>query len=154
MADDQAPQQGFALDDFLPYLLNQAAEGTSKRFFESYRNIYGMTRTQWRVMANLGRFGAMSAAEICRIAHVEKTKVSRAVAQLESLGFLERSRASDDRRRENLRLTRRGRDVFEELGARGLAYQAELEAHLGGEGLARLKEVLKDLIALSEPPSA
>ena len=70
----------FDLQDFLPYLLNQAAETTSRGFQATYRARYGLTRTQWRVMANLGRFGAMTARDICRISHVEKTKVIRACA--------------------------------------------------------------------------
>ena len=70
----------FDLDLFLPYLLNQAAETTSFGFHAVYRDRYGMTRTQWRVLANLGKFGAMTARDICAISHIEKTKVSRAVA--------------------------------------------------------------------------
>jgi DNA-binding MarR family transcriptional regulator len=80
----------FNLDSFLPYLLNQAAEATSHSFHVLYRDRYGMTRTQWRVLANLGRFGAMTARDICAISHVEKTKVSRAVSALEREGLLTR----------------------------------------------------------------
>ena len=82
---------GFDLERFLPYLLNQAAEATSRSFHATYRHAYGMTRTQWRVLANLGKFGAMSARDICVISHIEKTKVSRAVAALEAEGLLSRS---------------------------------------------------------------
>jgi DNA-binding MarR family transcriptional regulator len=102
----------FDLQDFLPYLLNQAAETTSRGFQATYRARYGLTRTQWRVMANLGRFGAMTARDICRISHVEKTKVSRAVAGLEAEGLLTRSTSPDDRRAENLALTPKGRAIY------------------------------------------
>ena len=81
------PRPEFDLDAFMPYLLNQAAEHVSLGFAATYKAEYGLTRTQWRVMANLGRFGAMSAVEICRISHIEKTRVSRAVAQLEGAGL-------------------------------------------------------------------
>lgn len=36
----------FDIDAFLPYLLNQAAESTSRDFAPVYRSGYGMTRTQ------------------------------------------------------------------------------------------------------------
>lgn len=98
-------QSGFDLQDFLPYLLNQAAEAASRGFQDIYRSRYGMTRTQWRVMANLGKFGAMTARDICIISHIEKTKVSRAVAGLEHEGLLARSPSSQDRRAEALSLT-------------------------------------------------
>ena len=91
---------GFDLKDFLPYLLNQAAEAASLGFQDIYRESYAITRTQWRVMANLGKFGAMTARDICRISHIEKTKVSRAVTHLEHVGLLARSPSEQDRRAE------------------------------------------------------
>lgn len=51
----------FDLSAFLPYILNQAAEATSRSFQPVYTKRYGMTRTQWRVIANIGKFGAMTA---------------------------------------------------------------------------------------------
>lgn len=137
----------FDLDAFLPYLLNQAAEASSHAFATIYRREYGMTRTQWRVMANLGKFGAMSATEICRISHLEKTMVSRAVSQLERAGHLSRAPAPDDKRRELLSLTGQGRAVFDALGARAIAFQAELEQMLGPERMAKLEAALRLLIA-------
>ena len=92
----QTPE--FDLDRFLPYLLNQAAEATSFGFHALYRERYGMTRTQWRVLANIGKFGAMSARDICSRSHVEKTKVSRAVAALEGGALLIRSPSPEDGR--------------------------------------------------------
>lgn len=80
------PTSGFDLETFLPYLLNQAAEATSHGFQTVYPDRYGFTRTQWRVLANLGKFCAMTARDICAIGHIEKTKVSRAVAALEQGG--------------------------------------------------------------------
>ncbi|ATX64634.1 MarR family winged helix-turn-helix transcriptional regulator [Roseinatronobacter bogoriensis] len=143
-----APQQVFDLECFLPYLLNQAAEASSRSFATVYREEFGMTRTQWRVMANLGKFGGMTASEICQISHIEKTKVSRAVGQLQEIGYLMRSRAKDDKRRENLSLTPSGQEVFRKLGARGLAYQAQLAAALGAERLAQLEAMLQEVRAL------
>ena len=84
---DKPGTQDFDLEGFLPYLLNQAAEATSKSFHDTYKAAYGMTRTQWRVLANLGKFGSMTARDICTISHIEKTKVSRAVAALEAEGW-------------------------------------------------------------------
>lgn len=53
------------LADFLPYLLNRAAEETSLGFQEHYRRRYGMLRTEWRVLFHLGRHGELSARDIC-----------------------------------------------------------------------------------------
>jgi DNA-binding MarR family transcriptional regulator len=140
-------EPAFDLDHFLPYLLNQAAEATSRAFRAIYREDYGLTRTQWRVMANLGRFGAMTAGEICRASHVEKTKVSRAVAALESRGLLARLRSDQDRRAENLVLTGKGQTVFADLGQRAIRYDRDLRDRLGPEASARIDLLLGRLIA-------
>ena len=139
---------GFDLQDFLPYLLNQAAEATSRGFQASYRARHGLTRTQWRVMANLGRFGAMTARDICRISHIEKTKVSRAVAGLEGEGLLTRATSPDDRRAENLSLTPKGRAVFAEIGQQAMDFDTELRSRLGPEVAARIDAILREIIAL------
>ena len=145
----------FDLQDFLPYLLNQAAEATSRGFQASYRARHGLTRTQWRVMANLGRFGAMTARDICRLSHIEKTKVSRAVAGMEAQGLLSRTTSAEDRRAENLSLTAKGRSVFAEIGQQAIDFDTELRSRLGPERAARIDTILREIIALqsdSAPP--
>ncbi|MFN3645829.1 MAG: MarR family winged helix-turn-helix transcriptional regulator [Gemmobacter sp.] len=140
-------ETAFDLERFLPYLLNQAAEATSRDFQATYRAAYGLTRTQWRVLANLGKFGAMTARDICRISHMEKTKVSRAVAALEDGGLLARAPDPTDRRAEILSLTARGAEVFEDLGRQALRYDAALRADLGPEAVAHLDALMTRLIA-------
>lgn len=146
MAGDEA----FDLGGFLPYLLNQAAEATSRDFQATYRATYGLTRVQWRVLANLGKFGAMTARDICRITHMEKTKVSRAVAALEDQGHLSRAPDPGDRRAEILSLTDRGRSVFADLGQRAIAYDRALRAELGPQASGHLNALLARLIARGE----
>lgn len=140
----------FDLQDFLPYLLNQAAEATSRGFQSTYRDRFGLTRTQWRIMANLGRFGAMAARDICRISHIDKTKVSRAVAGMEADGLLTRTPSDQDRRAENLSLTPKGRAVFAEIGQRAIAFDADLRARLGSEVAAQIDTILRQIVALND----
>ena len=140
----------FDLQDFLPYLLNQAAEATSQGFQDIYRNSYAITRTQWRVMANLGKFGAMTARDICRISHIEKTKVSRAVAHLEQVGLLARSPSRQDRRAEILSLTEKGQAAFADLGQRALDYDRALRKELGEKAAKDLNRILLAIIALRQ----
>lgn len=135
------PTNGFDLEHFLPYLLNQAAEATSHGFEAIYRDGYGLTRTQWRVLANLGKFGAMTARDICAVSHIEKTKVSRAVSALEQAEMLSRTPSETDRRAEVLSLTPKGREVFEDLGRLAEEFDRQLRAALGrseAEGLVTL----------------
>ncbi|UWU30870.1 MarR family winged helix-turn-helix transcriptional regulator (plasmid) [Rhizobium sp. WSM1274] len=145
---EQNTDPDFDLEQFLPYMLNQAAEVTSRSFQAVYRDLYGMTRTQWRVMANLGKFGAMTARDICLISHIEKTKVSRAVSALESAGFLRRNPSEDDRRAEILNLTEKGRTAFRDLGHRANEYDRKLRADLGDRISSELVKSLQLLMKL------
>ena len=138
-------RQTFDLNQFLPYLLNQAAEVTSLTFQDNYRD-HGMTRSEWRVMANLGAQGTLTAAEICRITYTDKTKVSRAVQALEAAGWLQRSVVAGDRRRENLTLTDAGRILCRQIELRALEFDAGLRAALGTDAAA-LQDILQRLIA-------
>lgn len=140
------PKPTFDLDQFLPYLLNQAAEVTSAAFQGHYRSKYGMTRTQWRVMANLGKHGAMTAAEICRITHVEKTKVSRAVQALETAGLLARGGVAGDRRQESLTLTQTGQQAFSQIGQRAMRFDQALRDKMGADAADTLATLLRGLI--------
>lgn len=133
----------FDLEEFLPYLLNQAAEATSRSFHAIYAEKYGMTRAQWRVLANLGKFGSMSAKDICEISHMEKTKVSRAISALEATKLLRRKTMADDRRAEALHLTAAGLKVYKELGMSAVDYDHKLRVFLGPAAFENLSRTLK-----------
>jgi DNA-binding MarR family transcriptional regulator len=135
----------FDLDQFLPYLLNQAAEATSRSFQAVYRSAYGMTRTQWRVLANLGKFGAMTATAICDVSHEDKTRVSRAITALEAQGLLRRARDPQDRRAETLTLTDTGRAVFIDLGRQARQHDQNLRDRLGHGAADQLEAILRRL---------
>lgn len=135
------------LSDFLPYLLNQAAELVSRDFQPYYKDRYGMLRTEWRVLFHLGRLGDMTAKQICEQAAIHKTKVSRAVLALEKKRFLERRTDEDDRRFETLRLTKAGQSVFADLASTATAYDASIKATLGPEDVDFLKDILGRLIS-------
>ena len=109
------PTNAFDLQDFLPYLLYQAADASSREFETYYKSRYGMLRTEWRVIFHLGRYGKMTAKEICERARLHKTKVSRAVRALEEKRYLSRKKLPDDRRHESLGLTSAGGRVFADL---------------------------------------
>ncbi len=140
-----AKKSDFDLINFLPYLLNQAAEECSLAFRETYKSRYGMTRTEWRVLFHLGRYGVMTANEISLRAKTHKTKVSRAVQKLAERRFLVRKTDTEDRRRENLELTEIGREAFEDLKSQASAYNDRLTADLTAEESKVLANVLRRL---------
>ena len=116
----------FDLKDFTPYLLNLAAETSSAVFQTYYKERYGMLRTEWRVLFHLGRYGPMTAKEICNRARIHKTKVSRAVSALEDKRFLVREPHSEDRRLETLILTTNGENAFGDLYREAARFDLEM----------------------------
>lgn len=141
-------RRGFDLQDFLPYMLNQAAEASSAEFQARYRARYGMLRTEWRVLFHLGRYGEMTAKEICDRARVHKTKVSRAVRALEVKRLLIRKPLETDRRNELLLLTHQGHVVFDDLAKSAEAYDRELMATFSEEEQAVLRSCLARIAGL------
>ena len=114
------------LDSFLPYRLDILAEGVSRALSRIYKEQYGLEVPEWRVLAHLGQFAPITARDIAAHSRMHKTKVSRAVAALEELDFVERSAATGDRRAELLSLTPKGRAAYDDLAPRAAEFVAEL----------------------------
>lgn len=138
----------FDLQDFLPYLLNQAAEASSFEFQPFYKAKYGMLRMEWRVLFHLGRYGAMTAKDICERASIHKTKVSRAVSALEAKRFLKRATRPDDRRHEILDLTKAGQSAFADLYDAAQQFEQKLTGAFSAQDRRVLRRCLKQIAGL------
>lgn len=134
-----------SLEEFLPYRLNRLAEAVSRNFARIYRDRYGMTRPEWRLLATLGQYGRMTATSVGGHSAMHKTKVSRAVRALEERRWLTRTTASEDRRTEHLELSRAGLDVYRELVPLARQFETELLDALKDDDAEQL---LKGLAAL------
>ncbi|MEL6464646.1 MAG: MarR family winged helix-turn-helix transcriptional regulator [Pseudomonadota bacterium] len=135
----------FDVRQFLPYLLNQAAEASSLEFQKVYKDKYGMLRNEWRVLFHLGIYGEMTASEIGARAQMHKTKISRAVQRLAERRYLTRNRATRDRRVEYLTLTVPGRKVYQDLKAIAADYDAALTEAMSHKDTAILRDLLARL---------
>lgn len=135
----------FDLINFMPYLLNQAADSTSRVFEAAYKAKYGMLRTEWRVLFHLGRYGALTAKDICNRARIHKTKVSRAVQALEEKRYLTRKALVDDRRHETLSLTPAGEAVFKDLLNEAKIFDADMMAQFSDAEAAEIRSFLRKI---------
>lgn len=135
----------FDLQNFLPYLLNQAAEESSLSFQQVYKGRYGMLRTEWRVLFHLGIYGQMTAREIGERSKMHKTKISRAVAKLAERRFLTREKDEADRRLERLELTPAGQKAYRDLRDVAQDYDVKLSAQFSEEENAILRRLLRQL---------
>ncbi|GAA6194186.1 MarR family transcriptional regulator [Phaeobacter sp. NW0010-22] len=138
----------FDLRNFLPFLLNRAAEESSLEFQQVYKNRYGMLRNEWRVLFHLGNYGEMTAKQVSDRARIHKTKISRAVAKLGQRRFLTRTRDEQDRRSERLALTPAGQTAYRELRGIAETYDAQLAAQFSDEDAALLRVMLTRLAGM------
>lgn len=134
-----------ALEDFLPYRLNRLADAVSRDFSRLYKERFGLTRPEWRVLAALGEFQTMTATEIGHHSAQHKTKVSRAVAGLEARRWLVRKADGADRRVERLSLTRTGTEAYRELVPLAHAFERRIWTGIGAAGRAELENGLERL---------
>lgn len=132
----------FDVRQFLPYLLNQAAEASSLEFQKVYKDKYGMLRNEWRVLFHLGIYGRMTASDIGARAQMHKTKISRAVQRLAERRYLTRTRADTDRRVEYLTLTSAGQQVYRDLKGIAQDYDAALTDGISAEEANMLRGLL------------
>src|ERR1700731_411789 len=142
-----AAADGLALERFLPYRLSVLSNRISTAIARVYIRRFRLGIPEWRVMAVLGRFGAMSANAVCERTAMDKVRVSRAVARLAASGRLDRRIDDADRRRALLELTPQGPTVYAEIGPLALAVEARLLAHLGPADRADLARLLPKLEA-------
>ncbi|TDE37438.1 MarR family winged helix-turn-helix transcriptional regulator [Antarcticimicrobium sediminis] len=143
-----AAEDDFELANFLPFLLNQAAEESSLAFQNVYKNRYGMLRTEWRVLFHMGMYGQMTAKEIGQRAKMHKTKVSRAVQRLAERRFLIRTRDAQDRRVEHLDLTPAGEAAYRDLRSVARDYDVKLARHFTSGEVALLRAMLRQLAGI------
>ena len=112
------PRKGSRLDlfRFVPFRLNRLAAEVSAALSGEYQERYGLDIPEWRVLATLGfRNDACSAQYIAHCTRTHKSTISRAVTALMTRQLVERVENEDDRREFQLRMTRKGKALYEEL---------------------------------------
>ena len=112
---------------FAPFRLNRLAAEVSAALSSEYQERYGLDIPEWRVLATLGfRNDACSAQYISHCTRTHKSTISRAVTALMDRRLVERVENEDDRREFRLRLTRKGKALYEALIPRLLRREQEI----------------------------
>lgn len=130
------------LETFLPYRLYHLADLVSREFARIYKDRLGLTRPEWRTLAGLGQYGTMTAKALGEQSSMHKTKVSRAVAELERRRWLTRMPDEKDRRIEHLALTKAGLAAYREMVPLAKAFERELLGRIDEPGRRALTAAL------------
>ena len=119
---------------FVPFQLNRLAAEVSAALSGEYQQRYGLDIPEWRVLATLGfRNEACSAQYIAHCTRTHKSTVSRAVTALMTRQLVERVENEDDRREFALRMTAKGRALYQKLIPRLLRKEQEIVSCLSAQ---------------------
>jgi DNA-binding MarR family transcriptional regulator len=112
---------------FVPFRLNRLAAEVSAALSGEYQERYGLDIPEWRVLATLGfRNDVCTAQYIAHCTRTHKSTISRAVTALMKRQLIERVENEDDRREFALRMTRKGKALYEELIPRLLRKEQDI----------------------------
>jgi len=128
---------------FMPFRLNRLSAEVSSALSAEYQARYGLDIPEWRVLATLGfRNDACSAQYIAHCTRTHKSTISRAVTTLMKQQVIERVENADDRREFRLRMTAKGKALYEELIPRLLRREQEILACLSAQERKNLAALL------------
>jgi DNA-binding MarR family transcriptional regulator len=158
-SEGAAPAQGrhdapLRLEDFLPYQLNVAASLVSQALSRIYADRYGLSVPEWRVLVTLGEFETMTGKAVGAHTHMHKTKVSRAVALLESRNLISLRANLSDLRESFLSLTPEGRAIYTDLAPGAIAFARHLIEAIDPADRAAFARALQQLIRRAKPLAA
>jgi DNA-binding MarR family transcriptional regulator len=133
------------LETFLPYRLAVTAGAVSRGLSAVYEQRFGLTIAEWRILANLGRFGALTAGAVAEHSTLEKPKVTRALQRLKTRRLVSCKTGRTDRREIRIALTAAGLQMYRDISGLALSWEANLLAVLSADERVALLRMLKQL---------
>lgn len=134
------------LDEFLPYRLSLLSNTVSAAIASSYVERFKLTIPEWRIMAVLGRFPGITAGMVARRTAMDKVAVSRALARLQSAGYLRRKGDKSDRRRSLLQLSAAGNRLYQRIAPLAMDFENQLLDSLTERDRRHLDRLLTQLM--------
>jgi DNA-binding MarR family transcriptional regulator len=135
------------LEQFLPYRLAVAADAVSTSLASVYTARFDLTIPEWRMIANLGRHGTLTASDVAVLASLDKVQVSRALKRLVARKLVIRRTDRADRRRAYLTLSAAGVRLHADIARLALDWERTLLAGLSPADRASLDRLLPALAA-------
>jgi DNA-binding MarR family transcriptional regulator len=132
-----------SLAEFLPYQLSITSNAVSGRIALEYRNRFGLSVPEWRVMAVLGDSGPRTQRALTRLTLMDKVAVNRACKVLEERGLASREPNADDGRSHLLELTEAGLAMRGEIMPLALAMEQRLFAAFSDEERSQFRTLLE-----------
>tara|TARA_B110000503_G_scaffold68935_2_gene107586 strand:+ start:7155 stop:7607 length:453 start_codon:yes stop_codon:yes gene_type:complete len=141
----EPPNTTLNLDRFLPYRLNRLAHNVSVSLAAIYTDAFGISRSQWRVMALLGQHQWLTAKQICSMTYMDKVKVSRAVNGLVALSYVKTTPHDTDKRAVLLTLSVEGKQLFGTMVPLVQSWEDQFLQRLSAQEITHLATIIDKL---------
>lgn len=141
-SDDRRSKNPIVLDNYVPALLTHLALKVSGGAAAIYRRQFGVSVTDWRIMALLAGEPWMTAGRVSEMYGYDKAAVSRSLAAMLGKGLIVTRFQGNNRRRQYIALTAAGLKLHDEIVKIALAREAFLVAGLTADERAELVRLL------------
>ena len=130
------------IDDMLLYRLSQVLGTAGSLVTRLCEGEFGITRREWRVLAQLGKRDGILSSELADAALLDRARTSRAVTALAAKQLVARVPRPHDRRQVALHLTEAGQALYERVLPRVLDIHQALVAPLRPQEAEQLDALL------------
>ena len=141
------PRRSLVLERFLPYRLVSLSQRISQALSSIYREEFGVSVAEWRILANLAEKGELNPSEIALQTSMDRARVTRGIKDLRAKKCLLKRPDASDQRGYRLRLSPAGEALYRKIVPLALAWEEELLAGLDEPEFTELMRLLDALSA-------
>ena len=149
-ADIGNESASFELERWLPHQFSFIANRVSAKLARMYGERFNLSVTGWRVIAVLGQHEPLSAKQLADRTGMDQVNITRAVTRLASQGMVSRRIDRADRRRIVLRLSKKGRAVFDVVLPLAESIEAAILEELTAAQTEELRRTMAALVQRTE----
>ena len=135
------------LENYCSYYFIVTANRLSRGASAMYRERFGVGVVEWRCMVMLALQDGVSAARISEVSSINKSLVSRSLAKLEKLKYVEDYHNSTKRKPRLLQFTSSGRDLYDQMLELTLLREKKLRKGLSVKEIRELLRMLRILLS-------
>lgn len=150
-------ERQFENEEFLLFRLSRVSRRIASACADVYFAEFGIGVPEWRLMAQIGRFGSISARDVAEKISMDRVAISRAAAKCLRDGLICEQASAEDRRRKVLSFTPKGAALYKRIIPRACDLASVVESGLTKTEARTLKSLLEkldasvDRIATSRP---
>jgi DNA-binding MarR family transcriptional regulator len=136
-------ERQFENEEFLLFRLSSVSRRVAAACANVYLTEFGLSVAEWRLMAQIGRFGSISAKDIAEKISMDRVAISRAAAKCFAEALIAEKPSASDRRSKVLSFTPKGRALYRRVIPRACELANLIEAGLTKAEAKMLKGLLE-----------